>query len=182
MRREPELYRRFGFASVPQHAFIGAAPEAVSCGRRHAPSISGARRIERVIERLLATRAPVSREIALVDAPTLVLDKLASARGRRRLDGRLYPRPRCRRRPTRSPRIRSFWPTSSPLRSRACREFSVRSSPTCLARQNPVPARSPGMAGAADRRRDRLDGARRSAFPRCAARSCCRRPPNSRSL
>ena len=72
---QPALYP--GFAPLPQHAFVGAAPAAtpVEAARPLSLATDGP-----LIRRLLAERGPVSREAALIDAPALFLDRLAGDR------------------------------------------------------------------------------------------------------
>ncbi len=77
---EPDLYRRFGFEPVPQHAFVGAAPEATAAPAarplpERRPTGDG------LVERLLARRAAVSDAVSLVGAPALFLDAIAADDG-----------------------------------------------------------------------------------------------------
>ncbi len=69
------LYGRFGFEPVPQHAFVGPAPLPVAGAAAHL--IDDVAQERALVDRLLATRAPVSSRIAVVDAPGLFLAKLA---------------------------------------------------------------------------------------------------------
>ncbi len=71
---EPALYARFGFASLAQHAFVGAMPAV-------AVATTPARPLDRdgdlaLVNRLLATRAPVSERCAMVGATSLFLTAL----------------------------------------------------------------------------------------------------------
>ena len=68
------LYRRFGFEPVAQHAFAGAPPTASVAAPARILDLDSADRV--LVARILASRAPVSRHVALLDAPALFLDKV----------------------------------------------------------------------------------------------------------
>ena len=74
---EPALYARFGFTSVPQHAFAGVAPAAVPAvpARRLLPSEPDDRAL---IDRVFATRTPVSDRCSVMGAASLFLSAIAS--------------------------------------------------------------------------------------------------------
>ena len=75
-----DLYRRYGFTSVRQHAFLGDAPH--PRGVRHARALDPTS--DRLfIERLLARRMPVSDLCALVGAPSLFFERLLADPGLR---------------------------------------------------------------------------------------------------
>ena len=74
----PELYHRFGFRGVTEHAFVAPAPAPVA-GRP--ARLLDLARDRALVERLLAARAPVSRDVAVVDAPELFLHALAGDNG-----------------------------------------------------------------------------------------------------
>lgn len=69
------LYRRFDFRPVPQFAFLGAAPAAVPGFGR---VIDGADADRGLLERLLASRAPLSHQAAILDAPGLFLERIGA--------------------------------------------------------------------------------------------------------
>ena len=72
---EHALYRRFGFAPVPQYAFIGDAPAPLEGSPARTLDLRLHDDIA-LVERLLASRTPISRQLALIDAPALVWEKL----------------------------------------------------------------------------------------------------------
>ena len=70
---EPALYTRFGFEALPQHAFLGAMPAALATVPARPLDLTTDLPL---INRLLATRAPVSERCAMVGAPSLFLTAL----------------------------------------------------------------------------------------------------------
>ena len=70
-----DLYVRYGFRSMPQHAFVGKAPFPVGGRTMFALDPMNDRGL---IERMLSSRAPVSTSCALVGAPGLFFDRLAA--------------------------------------------------------------------------------------------------------
>jgi GNAT superfamily N-acetyltransferase len=76
---EPALYTRFGFRGLPQHRFSGPPPlttDAVAPARWLSLESDGP-----LIDRLLATRSPVSNHVALESGSTLFLRQLVTADG-----------------------------------------------------------------------------------------------------
>ena len=73
------LYRRFGFEPVPQYMFVGPSPEPIPTAP--AQAIDGNPRRSDLVLRILPSRRPLSRQVALVDAPALFLDKMSGDDG-----------------------------------------------------------------------------------------------------
>ncbi len=74
---DQDIYARFGFAPLAQHAFVGiVGPVAAAGGVR---TLDMARRDDRMlVETLLATRTPVSERCAML-APALFMDHVIAA-------------------------------------------------------------------------------------------------------
>ena len=75
---DPALYHRFGFQPVPQHAFTGKPPEAIVATPARTLRLG---RDQALVDRVLAGRAPVSEHVALIDAPSLFLERVGSDDG-----------------------------------------------------------------------------------------------------
>jgi predicted N-acetyltransferase YhbS len=78
-----KLYLRYGFRTIPQTLFEAPVPSAPAGGEPFRPMSESSPEDVRILRRLLAQRAPLSRTLASVDPGWLfIIDEMLATRGR----------------------------------------------------------------------------------------------------